>query len=430
MSTTKRAWLYVTRNKKRTVLLFLLLVVLMTISLLGLALYAASGDAVKELRSSIGGYFTIQQSAEGTQKTDEQLLEQVRTLDNVSRVNGVDTYYMYCDGIDLVPGSYSGTGLPGEYVPKFIGCTESALHERFVAVSYQLADGRQITVEDEHKAMISKEVAELNGLSVGDTLHASVVEGVAGWQPEHVGTQVDFEIVGIYLVTRSEPVSPSTPESELQENVVFTDINTAKELYQIKYPDRSAAQYNYTSGIMLFLDDPAQMEQTVVDLKAQPYADWDGFIISENNARYEQTAGAIQKAETISFFLLIVILVLSVGILALILLMWTRERMTEVGILISLGISPKAITGQIVLENYYVALPSFLISGLLSLGLSGVIGDAIGGLLQDIKLASYIGPVQLAIIAVCAAIVIAVSVLLASISIMRKKPKDILTDLS
>lgn len=429
MPTTKRAWLYVIRNPKRTVLLLILLVALMTISLLGLALYSASGDAVKELRSSIGGYFTIQQSAEGTQKTDEQLLEQVRTLDNVSKVNGVDTYYMYCDGLELVPGSYNGI-LPGECIPKFIGCMESALHERFVAVSYQLADGRQITAEDEHKAMISKEVAEMNGLSVGDTLHASVVESVAGWQREHVGTRVDFEIVGIYLVTRSEPVSPSTPESELQENVVFTDINTAKELYQIKYPDRSAEQYNYTSGIMLFLNDPAQMDQTVADLKAQPYADWDSFIISENNARYEQTAGAIQKAETISFFLLIVILVLSVGILALILLMWTRERMTEVGILISLGISPKAITGQIVLENYYVALPAFLLSAMLSLSLSGVIGNAIGGLLQDIKLASYIGPVQLAIVAVCAAVVIAVSVLLASISIMRKKPKDILTDLS
>ena len=429
MPTTKRAWLYVIRNPKRTVLLLILLVALMTISLLGLALYSASGDAVKELRSSIGGYFTIQQSAEGIQKTDEQLLEQVRTLDNVSKVNGVDTYYMYCDGLELVPGSYNGI-LPGECIPKFIGCMESALHERFVAVSYQLADGRQITAEDEHKAMISKEVAEMNGLSVGDTLHASVVESVAGWQREHVGTRVDFEIVGIYLVTRSEPVSPSTPESELQENVVFTDINTAKELYQIKYPDRSAEQYNYTSGIMLFLNDPAQMDQTVADLKAQPYADWDSFIISENNARYEQTAGAIQKAETISFFLLIVILVLSVGILALILLMWTRERMTEVGILISLGISPKAITGQIVLENYYVALPAFLLSAMLSLSLSGVIGNAIGGLLQDIKLASYIGPVQLAIVAVCAATVIAVSVLLASISIMRKKPKDILTDLS
>ena len=121
---------------------------------------------------------------------------------------------------------------------------------------------------------------------------------------------------------------------------------------------------------------------------------------------------------------------LSVGILALILLMWTRERMTEVGILISLGISPKAITGQIVLENYYVALPSFLIAALLSFGLSGVLGNAIDGLLQDIKLASYIGPLQLLLVAVCAAVVIAVSVLLASISILRKKPKDVLIDLS
>lgn len=430
MPTTKRAWLYVIRNPKRTVLLLILLVALMTISLLGLALYSASGDAVKELRSSIGGYFTIQQSAEGTQKTDEHLFEQVRTLGNVSRVNGVDTYYMYCDGLDLIPGSYSGTGLPGEYVPKFIACTSSELHERFVAVSYQLTDGQQITPEDEHKAMISKEVAELNGLSVGDTLHASVVEGVMGWQPEHAGTQVEFEIVGIYSVTRSEPVTPGTPESELQENVIFTDINTAKELYQLKFPNRTAEQYNYSGGIMLFLDDPAQMEQTVADLKTQPYADWDNFVISENNARYQQTAGTIQKTETISLFLLIVILVLSVGILALILLMWTRERMTEVGILISLGLSPRGIMGQIMLENYYVALPSFLIAALLSLSLSGVIENVIGGLLQDIRLAGYIGPVQLATVAVCAAAVIAVSVLLASVSIMRKKPKDILTDLS
>lgn len=96
----KRAWLYVTRNKKRTVLLFLLLVVLMTISLLGLALYGASGDAVKELRSSIGGYFTIQAAADSREKTDEELLQQVRTLDNVSKYNGVDTYYMYVDGLN------------------------------------------------------------------------------------------------------------------------------------------------------------------------------------------------------------------------------------------------------------------------------------------------------------------------------------------
>ena len=98
----------------------------------------------------------------------------MRTLDNVSKYNGVDTYYMYVDGLELIPGSYSGTGMPGEFVPKFIGCTDSSLHERFIASSFMLA------ADDEHKAMISKEIAQLNGLSVGDTVTASVVEGVAG----------------------------------------------------------------------------------------------------------------------------------------------------------------------------------------------------------------------------------------------------------
>ena len=128
--------------------------------------------------------------------------------------------------------------------------------------------------------------------------------------------------------------------------------------------------------------------------------------------------------------LVLVILVLSIGILALILLMWTRERMTEVGILISLGISPKAITRQIILENYMIGLPAFAVSLLVSIAVSSAIGKLIGGMLQDVQLASYICPMHAAFVLIGAAIVIFIAVLLASISIMRKKPKDILTDLS
>ena len=430
MPTHKRAWLYVIRNKKRTTLLFILLVVLMSLSLLGLALYAACGDAVKELRRSIGGYIAIQTAAESSQDTDDALLQQVRTLDNISKYNGVDPYYMYTEGLKLTPGSYRGTGMIGEFVPKLVACTDSSLHERFVGASFMLAEGRHITEGDLHKAMVSKELAQMNGLSVGDTIHASVVEGVAGWQPEQYGTEVDFEIVGVYQIARNEPSDPTTPESELQENMIFTDIGTAKELYALKFPERPAESFQYSAGIFLFLDDPALMAQTAADLRAQTYADWDGFIITENDTRYQSAAAPIQKAETISFFLLIVLLVLSVGILALVLLMWTRERMTEVGILISLGIPSKGIVRQIILENYMVGLPAFAVSALISLALSGTIGKLIGGMVEEMQLAHYIGPLQMAAVLAGAAVVILIAVLLASVSIMRKKPKDILTDLS
>ena len=254
----------------------------------------------------------------------------------------------------------------GEFVPKFVACTDSSLHERFVGASFLLAEGRHITEDDLHKAMVSQELAQRNELSLGDTIHASVVEGVAGWQPEQYGTEVDFEIVGIYQIARNEPSDPTTPESELQENMIFTDISTAKELYALKFPDRPAESFVYSLGIFLFLDDPALMEQTATDLQAQPYADWDNYVISQNDTRYQSAAAPIQKAETLSLVLLLVILVLSIGILALILLMWTRERMTEVGILISLGISQKAITRQIILENYMIGLPAFAVSLLVS----------------------------------------------------------------
>ena len=47
MTTTRRAWLYVCRNKKRTILLLLLFIVLITISLLGFALNTASKNCRK-----------------------------------------------------------------------------------------------------------------------------------------------------------------------------------------------------------------------------------------------------------------------------------------------------------------------------------------------------------------------------------------------
>ena len=426
MTTTRRAWLYVCRNKKRTILLLLLFIVLITISLLGFALNTASKNAVKELRSSIGGYFTIQTGVDSAEQTDEALLTKIKNLDHISKYNGIDMYFLCTEELSLLPGLYHGMGTTDEFTPKLLACTDTSLHERFLTSSFQLIEGRHITETDTAKAIISKDVAERSGLTVGDTVNACTKDDLRSWNPEAGSFDVTFEVVGIYQTTRSEAVAPGTPEYVLQENIVFTDINTAKQMYQVKFPDRSAEEYRYSSGFMFFVDDPVNIPQVVEDLKQQPFADWESFVISENSAAYQQAAAPIQKAETISFFLLLIILVISIGILALVLLMWTRERMTEIGILISLGISPKGIFEQILLENYITAVPAFIVSILLSMLLSGGVGRLIGTMADQI----HIGAGQILIVLICTAAVILITVFLASISIMRKNPKDILTDLS
>ncbi|WP_297294331.1 ABC transporter permease [uncultured Oscillibacter sp.] len=280
--------------------------------------------------------------------------------------------------------------------------------------------------DDVHKVVLSQDIARKNGLAVGDTVTGSVVEGVRDWQENAHGTQAGFEIVGIYAATRSEPVSPATQESELQENMLFTDISTAKELFHAKFPERTEKDYTYRSGLMLFLKDPARMEETVSLLKQQPWADWDGLVISENSAAYQQAAGPIQKTASISLFLLAVILVISIVLLSLTLLMWLRERVTEIGILISLGLSARDICGQILLENYMVAAPAYGLSVLLGAALAGQAGRLAGGVLDSVKLSAA----QAVVILVCAAAVVLATVLLASLPVTRKRPKDIFTDLS
>ena len=426
MTTSKRAWLYVRRNPKRTFLLLLLFTVLMTISLFGFVLHAASRDAARELRGTIGGYFTVHTGSGGETKTTEALLQQVRTLDGIARYNGLDTYYMYAAGLDLIPGTYSGTGLVGECMPRFIGCTDTSMHEKFIASSFQLEEGRHVTAADEGKAVISEKLAKRNGLKIGDRIVTSAVEGIRDWPPHALGAQAEYEIVGIYSMLRYEPVAPGTPECDIPENTIFTDIQTAKRLYSAKFPDRTPDAYYYISGLMLFPEDPAGMSAIVADLKQQPYADWDDLVISENSAAYEQAAAPIHKIGTISRFLLLVILIISIGILSLTLLLWTRERLTEIGILISLGLSAKDICKQLLFENYIVAAPSFVVAVVLSTVLSGQVGKMLGGMLADVRPDAA----QAGIVLVCAVAVILLTTLLASVAIMRKKPKEIFIDLS
>lgn len=89
-------------------------------------------------------------------------------------------------------------------------------------------------------------------------------------------------------------------------------------------------------------------------------------------------------------------------------------------------ISPKGIFEQILLENYITAAPAFVVSIVLSMLLSGSVGRLVGTLAAQI----HVGVGQMIIVLICTAVVILITVFLSSISIMRKNPKDILTDLS
>lgn len=68
MDLSHRAFLYVTRKITKTFLLFLILLVISTLVLSGVAIKDATGTAALNVRQALGGIFTLQQNTSDPSK--------------------------------------------------------------------------------------------------------------------------------------------------------------------------------------------------------------------------------------------------------------------------------------------------------------------------------------------------------------------------
>ena len=73
--------------------------------------------------------------------------------------------------------------------------------------------------------------------------------------------------------------------------------------------------------------------------------------------------------------LLVVIIVVSAIILALILTLWTKNRIHEIGVFLSVGIRKSAIIGQYLIEVLLIAVFAFGLSYFTSNAIAGQIGN-------------------------------------------------------
>ena len=82
----------------------------------------------------------------------------------------------------------------------------------------EVKEGRMIMPEDTDVCVISREIADLNGLQVGDVLEFN------NWKERETSTVYKAEVVGIY-----DSISGITPimygDSYRSENIIFTDLS-------------------------------------------------------------------------------------------------------------------------------------------------------------------------------------------------------------
>ena len=86
----------------------------------------------------------------------------------------MDTLYLATSS-RLKPARFTAENDSKASLARFLGNTDSSLHEYFILDILSLEEGRHIAPGDHRKAVVSREFAEMNGLELGDTVLASDV---------------------------------------------------------------------------------------------------------------------------------------------------------------------------------------------------------------------------------------------------------------
>ena len=357
----KRAFFYTTRKRGKTLILLLTLFVISTFVLTGFSILAAADQSALSLRQSVGGSiklelddsnsrnWTYQQGVggmmvgyTGTPITDADI-EKVMSIKGIHSYNGVGDGSVFAMDFSFISGFSFG---PGSDYSRLPSVSNSEYFNYFRRGAFKLVEGRHITPEDDHAVLISTALAERNGLKLGDTITVQCCYDAGGYP------DVSLKIVGIYEVTMDDGQFHTT--STDKRNRLIIDHKAMQEIMM-----HDVIQYD--NGVEFFVDDPRDIDKIAAQIQKLDL-DWSCFKLTVDNTAYEAVASSLTAMQNMVTGLIIGIVIVSIGILALILNMWIKQRTHETGILLSIGVSKTKIVVQYILETLMIAVIAFGLS--------------------------------------------------------------------
>lgn len=299
--------------------------------------------------------------------------------------------------------------------------------------------GRMISDGERDVCVISRELAELNHLELGSQLAFN------NWKERDTAAACTATIVGIYdSIQKITPIMAG--DSYRPENIIFTDLN---------FPEKAEGNegnplYKYAA---FWVADVNEYEEVKERMKEVDIV-WKRYDFLDNTGMSDTMAENFNDLSQMSIIMLVLVMISSVLILLFVFLFWLRNRMYEMGILLSVGRRKSAVLIQILVEGLLIGVFSFTAATATAPALSKGVADYLVGYQVQIveeRTAADAGMVSSTvnegeteivgvkvqidgkIIALTAASVfgmIVIAILGSGIYVVVKKPKDILSRMS
>ena len=419
MSIFNRAYLYIIRKKVRSSILFFIVTLISLFLLSGSILNTTVGTISKNLYKDVNFGFTIESIDKSNKEIEKDTLKKINEVAGVNKKN-----YLYAKSVNVVDKKVvqenQNITITEEMKNKsnlvmMNGITSTKNNIDFKSEVLKLEKGRHIEENDQNKILVHEKFASMNNLNLGDKIKL-----------EQNGKTVEFEVVGIFSGEKTNNFEGLS--SDFIENTVYTDYNSSQKLLDY-------SSNNKVTSVEYGVNNPAELDDIIKNVEGLGI---NNISVSKSNKNYELVTSSVESVTKLTNMIRIGSVIVGVVILSLVLMFWIRERLYEIGVLLSLGISKINLILQFVVETLMVTIFGFLSAlGLefillkyLSSNITKVFSEDLPKIISDeLTKISINGSNIIGVIIVMITIVI-ISVVVALLPILKTKPKKILTQIN
>lgn len=423
----RNAVAYILRKRNRTIIVFIILTVVLSCLYSCLNISKSTSNLEKDLYKISNTSLSITKNNGDTFETN-----QFEELDKIKEIKEIITVY---DGlarttnIKVVDGTQliERDDFSGEFknMLSVEATNNSEKNNLFSSGIFNIIKGRHIKNNDKGKILIHNELAEKNNLKLNDKIKLELID----FNNNENKKEYEFEIIGIFSGKKQEKYTGLS--SDFSENMVFIDYESSQKAL-------NKLENNRIVNKLAIFSDSSENTRVALNKIKKIKIDWSQYNVSSDNNVLEETLESVEGIKHIIKIMTYSIMIGGITVLSLILILWLRERIHEIGILLSIGISKIKIVTQFILELLLISLPTFVLSlfignVILNIIVGGIMNSddstiMVDSLLENNNLISNLITFMQSYGILIGIIVL--SVITASLMILIKKPKEILSKIS
>ena len=423
----KNAIAYITRKRNRTLIIFIILTIVLSCLYSCLTIMKSSNEIEKALYESSNSSISI------TKKDGKYF--NVNQFKDIEKIKEVEKIIIQYDGLAKLKDAKVVSGeqrinredLSDEFknVVSLEATNNTKRNILFSSRVFTIKEGKNIEENDKNSIIVHEEFAKQNNLKLGDEVDLELLDLE---KSEEIKSH-KFKIIGIFSGKKQETYTGLS--SDFSENMVFVDYSTSQEIL-------NKSENNKIANKILMYSGSAESTDLALNKLKELKIDESTYFVKKDSNAFEESLESVSGIKHMIKIMTYSIMLGGIIVLSLILILWLRERIYEIGIFLSIGTSKIQIIMQFIFELIFISIPSIISSLFLGNVLIKVIAGGLinsensmisgGNLINDSSFMLNIttfGQSYLVLISI-----IVLSVVFASSLILIKKPKEILSKIS